>query len=175
MYTGKFIFITALFIFISRQKAVSQQFNMGTKELDFVLPNALWHEAFMDSNMHINAFRTVFKREAVEAGNRVLVIPNIEIIVEDTKMDLKQYSTSKQRAIDIKIDSNLYAKNGLLKISDCKAYFGHYKRGNTTYKMCIIQFVNEGRGCQIVMDCTADIFDEVWVEMKYFVESLQLI
>jgi hypothetical protein len=163
------------FLLATGIRTYSQQFTMGSKELDFVLPNALWHEAFMDSNMRINAYRTVFKREAVEAGNRVLVIPNIEIVVEDTKMDLPQYSTSKQRAIDIKIDSNLYAKNGVLKIPNAKAYFGHYKRGNTTYKMCIIQFVHEGRGCQIVLDCTADIFDEVWVELRFFVESLQLI
>jgi hypothetical protein len=68
----------------------------------------------------------------------------------------------------------LYVKNGIIDLPNSKAYFGHYYSNNINYKMCIVQCVYNGVGLQIVMDCTADIFDEVWVEYKYFVESLKL-
>lgn len=152
----------------------AQQFRMGNKELTFELPNPLWHEAKVDSNMKINMHRTVFKREAVEVANRVLVIPNIEIVIEKTPYTLSSFSGIKQDAIKIKIDSNLYAKNGNLTLIGSKGYFGHYVRNNTMYKMCIIHCVYNGYGASIILDCTADVFDEVWVEFRYFVESLKL-
>ena len=154
--------------------ATSQQFYMGGPHITFTLPNPLWHEALTDSNMKISMYRTVFKREAVEAANHVLVIPNIEIVTERTNASLDQFSGLKQQAIKIKIDSNLYEKNGVLQLKDAKAYFGHYISNNVHYKICIIQFVNNGYGAQIIMDCTQDIFDEVWVEFRYFAESLKL-
>jgi hypothetical protein len=152
----------------------AQQLTMGDKQLTFELPNPLWHEALIDSNPKVPIYRTVFKREAVEAANRILVIPNIEIVIEKTKMNLVAFSANKQRAIAIKIDSNLTPKNGVLALPNAKAYFGHYYAKNRMYKMCIIQCVYKGYGVQIVLDCTADIYDEVWVEFRYFVESLKL-
>jgi hypothetical protein len=152
----------------------AQQFRMGNKELTFELPNPLWHEAKLDSNPTLDMHRTVFKREAVEKANHVLVIPNLEIVIEKTKLNVESFSLLKQQAIKIKIDSNLYAKNGAVHLTNAKAYFGHYYSNNVYYKMCIIHYVHNGYGLQIVMDCTADIFDEVWVEFRYFVESLKL-
>lgn len=168
----RILLLVPLFLFL--RHANSQQFYMGGPHLTFTLPNPLWHEALVDSNLKIPMYRTVFKREAVEASNHVLVIPNIEIVVERTNANLDQFSGIKQRAIQIKIDSNLYEKNGVLQLKDAKAYFGHYISNNIHYKICIIQFINNGYGAQIIMDCTEDIFDEVWVEFRYFAESLKL-
>ncbi len=163
-----------LLLILGSNLVQAQQFRMGNKELTFELPNHLWHEAKVDSNMKINMHRTVFKREAVEVANRVLVIPNIEIVIEKTPYSLSSFSGMKQSAIKIKIDSNLYLKNGKLMLAGSKGYFGHYVRNNTMYKMCIIHCVYNGYGAQIILDCTADVFDEVWVEFRYFVESLKL-
>ncbi len=167
-------FITALISLLSIAASNAQQFKMGNKQLTFELPNPLWHEALVDSNKKVPMYRTVFKREAVEVANHVLVIPNIEIVIEKTGLQLVGYSSLKQQAIKLKIDSNLYAKNGKLNLQASKAYFAHYTSNNITYKMCVIHYVYNGYGAQIVMDCTADVFDEVWVEMRYFVESLKL-
>ena len=152
----------------------AQQFRMADKELGFVLPNPLWHEAKVDSNPRIQMRRTVFKREAIEVANNILVIPNLEIVIEKTKLSLESFSNLKQQAIKIKIDSNLYKKNGVLNLPNSKAYFGHYKMNNINYKMCLVHCVYKGYGLQIVMDCTTDIYDEVWEEFRYFVESLRL-
>ncbi|MCX6190366.1 MAG: hypothetical protein NTW54_12365 [Bacteroidetes bacterium] len=152
----------------------AQQFTLGNKELAFELPNPLWHEALVDSNPKLKMHRTAFKREAIEVAHHVLVIPNIEIVIEATRLDLNGFSSLKKQAIAIKIDSNLYAQNGELKLTNSKGYFGHYTKNNQMYKICIIHCVNNGYGTQIILDCTADVFDEVWVEMRYFVESIKL-
>ena len=168
----KIVFI--LLLVLLKLNMHAQQFKMGNKELTFILPNPLWHEAMVDSNPKIKMYRTVFKREAVEVANHVLVIPNIEIVVEKTNLSLANYSYNKQQAIKYKIDSNLSAKNGKLLLPNSKAYFAHYIRDGRTYKMFVIQCIYGGNGVQLVLDCTADVYDEVWEEFRYFVESLKL-
>ena len=170
----KLYLIASLLLFAVQVYAQEQ--SIANTKLIFELPNKHW---FKHSDQDANGKHIDFyKREAIIDSNGRQIIPNISIITEEVgdSADVILFSAQKRVSVPFEVDEVFShdSEKAILHYGYAVGYRGSYTDQNALlHSVYVLHLINGTTGVQIIMDITADLFDEFGEEFRTCISSIK--
>jgi hypothetical protein len=163
--------VLALFFF---NNLYSQQINIPETGISFKLKDSLWVRVVGQKDVTKEQTVYRYRRSAIETRDGKKYIPTIAVIVENVQdSDIVVYAAMKKVKTPLQVDEVITPGKGLLSFENAIAYRGGFTdQTDTRHSVTIIYLINKGKGVQIVMDITNELFEEYKGEFDEIIRSL---
>lgn len=145
-------------------------------DIQFDLPNKQW--ALKDKQENNNMLVLFYKRQPITDKSGRQIIPNIAFIVEtvpDTT-DLVVWSMQKRslKPFEVKEVITCNSKPAKLKHKYAIGYKGNYTdKGGIEHTIYVVHLIHKGKGVQIFLDITAELFPKYESEFLKTIGSIK--
>lgn len=139
------------------------------------LPSNKWSPIGEFFNQQANKSIFSYRREKLMDKSGLAVMANISFIFEKVPhIDVYTYSAQLQLQVPIDIKTKFTSTSGLMSLKNAVGYIGtSVDQDGIEHTIILIHALNSGKGMQVIMDITSELYPQIQGEFKKALKSLR--
>ncbi len=169
----RFLFSLLLFLALCQQ-SIGQTQKIPEADIQFSLPNNKWYLTSV-KNTTVPVIYT-YKRDEIKDKAGRTIIPNIAFIIQDLpdSIDLVNYSLMNRQKLSFEVDEvfDCISHPEMICHKNALGFKAHYESNHLRHNIYYLNIIHAHKGIQVVMDITADLFEEYKSEFQKAILSI---